>query len=173
MIYQAIRFVYSMFQALLLDSDEIAGHLKSKHEITHKDYNSRFMSLIKEDKEKEGSKVVKSKPKTAAKKCVKESSGPLLEKTNVEIPDHDVHTDKSSSSFTINDPASDCVASVEKCVFKYEDFKAGPSSGQRLTERQRDENLENLFRLQRILLRKRCDEDDDEDDDLDFSTRSE
>ena len=158
-----------------MDSDEIAGHLKSKHEITHKDYNSRFMSLIKEDKEKKGSKVVKSKLKTAVKKCVKKSSGPLLEKTGEEIPVQDVYKDKSSSSFANNDLAMDSAdkENLEERVIEYEDFEAGPSSGRRLTERQRDENLENLFRLQRILLRKKCDEDDDEDDYPDFSTRSE
>ena len=126
-------------------------------------------------------KVVKNKLKTAIKKCVKKSSGPLFEKTEEEIQDHDVHEDKSSSSLPINDPSMDSVDedSVDKRVI--EDFEAGPSSGQRLTERQREENLENLFRLQRILLRKRFyedddnedDDNDDEADDLDFSTRSE
>lgn len=30
------------FQEILLDSDEIAHHLKKFHEITHKNYNSKY-----------------------------------------------------------------------------------------------------------------------------------
>jgi len=145
-------------QALLLDSDEIAGHLKSKHEITHKDYNSRFMNLIKEDKEKTGSKVVKSKSKNnvQTKTGVKMRSGPI-EKKIEEITAQDQNQEIMSACSVENDPTIDI---VEKLTIGFVDFEAGPS-GQRFTPRQRIENLENLFRLQ---LQLQTDDDDEEDD---------
>ena len=141
-----------------MDSDEIAGHLKSKHEITHKDYNSRFMNLIREDKEKTGSRVVKSKSKNdgQTKTGVKKCSGPLLKKIE-EIPVQDRNQKIMSACSVENDPIID---SVEKPTIGFVDFEAGPS-GQRFTPRQRIENLENLFRIQ---LKLQTDDDDEEDD---------
>ena len=91
-----------------MDSDEIAGHLKSKHEITHKDYNSRFMNLIKEDKEKTGSKVVKSKSKNnvQTKTGVKMRSGPI-EKKIEEITVQDQNQEIMSAYSVENDPTID------------------------------------------------------------------
>ena len=141
-----------------MDSDEIAGHLKSKHEITHKDYNSRFMNLIKEYKEKTGSKVVKSKSKNnvQTKTGVKMRSGPI-EKKIEEITAQDRNQEIMSACSVENDPTIDI---VEKLTIGFVDFEAGPS-GQRFTPRQRIENLENLFRLQ---LQLQTDDDDEEDD---------
>ena len=143
-----------------MDSDEIAGHLKSKHEITHKDYNSRFMNLIKEDKENTGSKGVKSKAKKDIQKktCVKRRLGPSTEKKIDEIPDQENKENISPCSAN-TDPTIDSV-NDEKPKIGFLDFEAGPS-GQRFTPRQRIENLENLFRLQLLL---QTDDDDEEDD---------
>ena len=156
-----------------MDSDEIAGHLKSKHEITHKDYNSRFMNLIKEEKEKSGSKVVKSKANNNVKKCVKKSSEPAIEKKEAETPVQDVLKDEENLSTSIeNNVLTRGCVNVEKRNIEYEDFEAGPSSGQRLTEKERSENLAMLFTLQRILLKKRCNDNEDDDDEPEFSTRA-
>ena len=146
-----------------MDSDEIAGHLKSKHEITHKDYNSRFMNLIKEDKGKTTTKVVQQKTKNPAKKCVKKGS----EKKAEEKPVRADNQKESSASLVVNEGSIE-----EKCTDYYDDFEAGPSSGQRLTESQRDENLEYLFKLQRSLLKKRFYEDDDDEEDDPVISRS-
>ena len=143
-----------------MDSDEIAGHLKSKHEITHKDYNSRFMNLIKEDKENTGSKGVKSKAKNDVQKktCVKRRLGPSIEKKIEEKPVQENKENISPCSAN-NVPTIDSVNEVNPTI-GFMDFEAGPS-GQRFTPRQRIENLTNLFRLQLLL---QTDDDDEEDD---------
>ena len=131
------------------------------------------MNLIKEEKEKSGSKAVKSKANNNVKKCVKKSSEPSIEKKKEETPVQDLRKDeeKLSTSIENNVLTQGCV-NVEKRNIEYEDFEAGPSSGQRLTEKERSENLAILFTLQRILLKKRCNDNEDDDDEPEFSTRA-
>merc|ERR1719187_760041 len=58
-------------EAILLDSDDIAHHLKKCHQITHKDYNSRFMTLMKDVKTPK-IKTVPSKKKVPTKSSLEE-----------------------------------------------------------------------------------------------------
>ena len=143
-----------------MDSDEIAGHLKSKHEITHKDYNSRFMNLIKEEKAKseKGPKLFKTKKNI--KNNTKESESEAPNKKQVYQTPDQVNSEELEIETT---------SSIEKCKIVSEDFEAGPSSGHRLSEKQREENIENLFKLQRSLLKMRT---DDEEDDYEITENS-
>jgi len=108
-----------------LDSDDIAHHLKRSHDISHKDYNSRFMTLKRDDKT-----VAKQK----TKKC-------LTKKTPKLIPEK------------VNSIREE-VSAKERAVIEEEGCGEGPSNGVCLTIEQREANLSEVYRLQRRMLWK-------------------
>ena len=87
-IYKIYHKCGLCLKTLLLDSDEIAGHLKSNHSITHKNYNAQYMtikssskpSLKKEEEEK--SKIKQKHDPSTSIKDDKEAEKTLFKKEN-------------------------------------------------------------------------------------------
>jgi len=126
-------------EQILLDSDEIAKHLVKSHEITHRDYNSKYMTLVKE-----APVAVISDKKS-------------IEKSNFAV-------NKKVKSLTSSLPASMMTEEDETMFFSDEDDdEGGPSTGVNITLEERENNLEELSRLQRMMLKNRTGDSDDEE----------
>ena len=169
-------------QAILLDSDDIAFHLRKAHDISHKEYNSRyyrrnfnastpinfsipgrFMTLKKDDKtavKKENLKI----------KVVQKAQKQEIQKEGISVKIQNGVKDGLASEKT---QASRC-NEVEKNVV---DGCAGPSidgpgpsfvgpgpSGKVVSPEERERNLQELFRQQRNFLRRLLADTDDEDE---------
>ena len=133
------------------------------------------MTLIKDDKSKPSSKKpsktknskkdVVVKQSVTEKKAVKEIDGKKLE-TSFEMTTElcEVESDEDVTERRSEDTTTPIPAAIDDS-----DDDAGPSTGVRITEEQREENLWILQKLQRNILR-RLHLDDDEDDDEDLET---
>ena len=131
------------------------------------------MTLIKDDKSKPSSKK-HSKTKNSKKDVVKQS---VTEKKAVkEIDGRKLETSfemttelcEAESDDGATERSEDTTTPVPAAIDDSDD-DAGPSTGVRITEEQREENLWILQKLQRNILR-RLHLDDDEDDDEDLET---
>ena len=162
----------SIMKAILLDSDDIAFHLKKNHNITHKDYNAKFMKLIKEEKStsvKKPSKCFQKKVKVPSLNAAKtESSKDIMEEKNKSVFIEEV----SETCDSLPEPEKES----EKVEFNIDE--PGPSSGRRLSDEERELNMMNLWKLQQNMLRKLHLDDDiddtdhDEEEDLESSNFS-
>ena len=132
------------------------------------------MTLIKDDKSKPSSKKP-SKTKNSKKDVVVKQSA--TEKKEVkEIDDKKLETSfemttelcEAESDDGATERSEDTTTPVPAAIDDSDD-DAGPSTGVRITEEQREENLWILQKLQRNILR-RLHLDDDEDDDEDLET---
>jgi len=168
-------------EAILLDSDDIAHHLKKCHQITHKDYNSRFMTLIKNDKTPKA-KAVPQKKKAPTKfltkpvklevKFIDEPKKILIKDINDnEAPEIETEVFEKNSNSSDDSHDSGIVDD------KDDSYEAGPSSGKRMTDEQREEHLWKLHMIQRNMLRRHYFDDEDyeeeeEDDTVDSDSYS-
>jgi len=145
-------------QAILLDSDDIAHHLKKSHEITHKDYNSKYMTLKKDDK---SANKTKDKPRKQITKTKLPSS-----QIDNKVKTESKITDKNTSEI----PKKASCKRLQSDDDNEED-ESGPSSGIRMTDEERQINLCELYRLQRKMLRGiMSTEDDDEEEQTKLDT---
>lgn len=143
-------------QAVLLDSDDIAFHLKKLHDITHKDYNSKFMILKKDDK---------SVKKPSKKPWVKPKAVPMVKSIapKEEVPRKEEVTDEGP--ITAPNEGAYVTNGNTESEDEEEDDGSGPSSGLRLSSKEREQNYIELFRLQRMMLQSlRLSDPDDEDE---------
>lgn len=169
------KIIFYHLQAILLDSDDIAFHLKKCHDISHKDYNAKFMKLVKEDRSSKSVGIKKAKPKPTMKKTTKQKS-PVKETVETtkgieeKIKDDNIQEvsgfEQKTEEIDVNDP--------HKEEEEFNEDEPGPSSGRRLSEEEREHNLTELWKLQRRILNKlHLDEDsEDEEDILDTSSYS-
>ena len=132
----------------------------------------RFMTLIKDDKSNQSSKKA-SKPKVTKKyviakksETVKKTAQDVDEKNLEEIAEPDQR--ESENKDVIESDGLTAPVGTDDAVGDSDD-DAGPSTGVRITDEQREENLWILQKLQRNILR-RLHLDDDEDDDEDLET---
>ena len=127
-----------------LDSDDIAHHLKRSHDISHKDYNSRWVDVVITCTYKFKTTfpsrfmTLKRDDKTVAKQKTKKC---LAKKTPKLIPEK------------VNSIREE-VSAEERAEVEEEGCGEGPSNGVCLTIEQREANLSEVYRLQRRMLWK-------------------
>ena len=135
------------------------------------------MTLIKDDKSKPSSKKP-SKTKNSKKDVVVKQSA--TEKKEVkEIDDKKLETsfemttelcEAESETEGVTERRSEDTTTPVPAAIDDSDDDAGPSTGVRITEEQREENLWILQKLQRNILRRLHLDDDEDDDDEDLET---